>query len=66
MDEEGQIFGRIQQLWGPERLEQAGAQMQMQRDRAATRRNRATSRIKPAKVPVTSTTAPARRARRGR
>ena len=28
MDEEGQIFGRIEQLWGPERLTSVGAAMQ--------------------------------------
>lgn len=28
MDEEGQIFGRIEQLWGPERLASVGAAMQ--------------------------------------
>ena len=28
MDEEGQIFGRIEQLWGPERLEMVGAAME--------------------------------------
>jgi hemerythrin-like domain-containing protein len=27
MDEEGQIFGRIEQTWGPERLESVGADM---------------------------------------
>ena len=27
-DEEGQIFGRIQQVWDPERLEKAGQQME--------------------------------------
>jgi hypothetical protein len=36
MDEEGQIFGRIEQLWGPDRLESAGAKMQ--REIAATTR----------------------------
>jgi hypothetical protein len=28
MDEEGQIFGRVEQVWDAARLEQAGAQMQ--------------------------------------
>jgi len=28
MDEEGQIFGRIEQVWGSARLEQVGQQMQ--------------------------------------
>lgn len=27
-DEEGQIFGRIEQVWGPERLDRVGAEMQ--------------------------------------
>jgi hypothetical protein len=27
MDEEGQIFGRIEQVWGPERLESVGAEL---------------------------------------
>ena len=30
MDEEGQIFGRIEQFWGPARLESVGARMQQQ------------------------------------
>jgi hypothetical protein len=34
-DEEGQIFGRIEQVWNPERLEQAGQQMARDLDSAA-------------------------------
>jgi hypothetical protein len=30
MDEEGQIFGRIEQLWGPDRMESVGAKMQQE------------------------------------
>ena len=30
MDEEGQILGRIEQLWGPDRLESVGAKMQQE------------------------------------
>jgi len=33
-DEEGQIFGRIEELWGPVRLEQAGQQVQKMLDSA--------------------------------
>jgi iron-sulfur cluster repair protein YtfE (RIC family) len=34
MDEEGQIFPRIEQLWGSARLEEVGAQMQAATDKA--------------------------------
>ncbi len=37
-DEEGQIFGRIEQVWDPARLEDAGQQMQKLRDGAAPAR----------------------------
>jgi hypothetical protein len=36
MDEEGQIFGRIEQVWGADRLERAGADMENVKTRAAT------------------------------
>ncbi|MDQ6675133.1 MAG: hemerythrin domain-containing protein [Chloroflexota bacterium] len=35
MDEEGQIFGRIEQVWDSARLEQAGQQMEKMKDSAA-------------------------------
>jgi hypothetical protein len=35
MDEEGQIFGRVEQVWDADRLEQAGAQMQKRVAKAA-------------------------------
>ena len=35
MDEEGQIFGRIEQSWGPERLESVGADMSARLSKAA-------------------------------
>jgi hypothetical protein len=66
MDEEGQIFGRIEQFWGPERLAQAGAQMQELKDRATGGRTRTATRVKPTKARVTGPAAPARRGRRGR
>jgi hypothetical protein len=66
MDEEGQIFGRIEQLWGPERLLQAGAQMQELQSRAASGRTRAVTSVKPAKARTTGKAAPAQRRGRGR
>ena len=45
MDEEGQIFGRIDQLWGPERLESVGAAMeQALHSQDSTRRERGRER----------------------
>jgi hemerythrin superfamily protein len=64
-DEEGQIFGRVEQLWGTERLVKAGAQMQELRDRATGTHSRAATRVKPAKAHVTDKAAPVRRGRRG-
>ena len=37
MDEEGQIFGRIEQVWGTERLERVGAEMQKAMPRASAK-----------------------------
>jgi len=36
-DEEGQIFGRIEQFWGPERLVAAGNSMQQAKEAATSR-----------------------------
>jgi len=36
-DEEGQIFGRIEQAWGPERLESVGAEMSARLNGAAAK-----------------------------
>ncbi len=46
-DEEGQIFGRIEQIWEPSRLEQAGQGMQKMKDSA-------TSGAQPAPAPARS------------
>jgi hypothetical protein len=43
-DEEGQIFGRIEQVWGLERLAEAGAGMQKLKDRVTNRGKRAATR----------------------
>ena len=46
MDEEGQIFGRIEQVWDADRLEQAGAQMQK---RVARAPSKSTTKPEPAR-----------------
>jgi hypothetical protein len=47
MDEEGQIFGRIEQVWDTARLEKAGAQMQKLADRRTS--SRSTTKPSPAR-----------------
>ena len=46
MDEEGQIFGRIEQVWDAHRLEEAGAQMQK---RVARPPSKSTAKPEPAR-----------------
>jgi Hemerythrin HHE cation binding domain len=49
MDEEGQIFGRIEQLWGPERLARVGAEMEKaKQQRVPTKREAGRARRKAA------------------
>ena len=48
MDEEGQIFGRVEQVWDAARLEQVGAQMQ----------KLSTSRARPSRQPAQINTRP--------
>jgi hypothetical protein len=45
-DEEGQIFGPIEEVWGPERLEEAGKKMQHLREQATAPSKLAASQSK--------------------
>jgi len=45
-DEEGQIFGPIEEVWGPERLEEAGKKMQHLKEQATAPSKLAASRPK--------------------
>ena len=66
MDEEGQIFGRIEQVWGPERLAEVGTRMQ-QVQAKATGRGAPKARVAPSAKPTTTRTgARTGSARRGR
>jgi hypothetical protein len=65
MEEEGHIFGRVEQIWGASRLEEAGQQMermQARRGRGAVVNKPRTPRAKSSRREA-ATPAPARRAK---
>jgi hypothetical protein len=52
-EEEGQIFGRIEQIWAPERLEEAGARMENLKDEATGQKVKPTRTRTAARTPAT-------------
>ena len=63
MDEEGQIFGRIEQVWSAERLEAAGASMQQMLASRGQDNPPGAARVRPTRARAAAKPAPARRGR---
>jgi hypothetical protein len=63
MDEEGQIFGRIEQAWSRDRLEAAGTSMQTMKDKAVRGSKAVAARVKPTSTRTAAKAAPTRRRR---
>jgi Hemerythrin HHE cation binding domain len=62
-DEEGQIFGRIEQVWDARRLEEAGQQMQKVRDSAVPGGKPRVAPAKSARRAAAQTSSPAQQTR---